>query len=158
MDLLGTLLLLAATLSMGMVAGAFVLYAHTIMPGLCATDDRTFVAAFAAIDRAILNPWFLGGGFLGALVLSLAAGVAHLSRPALPWIAAAVVLYGVAVVITFVVHLALNNALKAAFRDTPPDAAAVRATFDERRWRAWNLARAALATTAFALLAWGLVR
>lgn len=36
--------LLAATLSMGLMARAFAIYAHTIMPGLRKTDDRTFRA------------------------------------------------------------------------------------------------------------------
>jgi uncharacterized membrane protein len=60
--------LMAATLSMGLVAGVFGLYWHTIMPGLARTDDRTFVGAFQALDRAIINPWFMAGGFLGAVV------------------------------------------------------------------------------------------
>jgi uncharacterized membrane protein len=41
------------------MAGVFWLYDHTIMPGLGKTDDRTFVGAFQAFDRAIINPWFL---------------------------------------------------------------------------------------------------
>lgn len=65
--------LLLATLTMGLTAGAFALYSHTIMPGLRTTDDRTFVAAFQAIDRAIINPWFIGGCFLGALLTTAAA-------------------------------------------------------------------------------------
>ena len=56
MTLLRTSTLMGATLTMGLVAGAFALYAHTIMPGLRKTDDRTFVAAFGQIDRAIINP------------------------------------------------------------------------------------------------------
>jgi uncharacterized membrane protein len=42
--------LLAATVTMGLMAGMFGLYSHTIMPGLGTTDDRTFVGAFQAID------------------------------------------------------------------------------------------------------------
>jgi hypothetical protein len=86
--------LLAATLSMGLVAGVFALYAHTIMPGLGRTDDRTFVGAFQSIDRAIINPWFIGGGFFGALVCTIVAGIAQLGRDGLPWVTAALVLYG----------------------------------------------------------------
>jgi uncharacterized membrane protein len=56
---LRTVSLLGATLTMGLVAGVFVLYAHTIMPGLKRTDDRTFVTAFQSLDRAIINPWFM---------------------------------------------------------------------------------------------------
>ena len=51
--------LLAATVTTGLMAGVFGLYAHTIMRGLGTTDDRTFVGAFQAIDRAIINPLFM---------------------------------------------------------------------------------------------------
>jgi uncharacterized membrane protein len=158
MAALRTVVLLAATVSMGLGAGVFALYAHTIMPGLGGTDDRTFVGAFQALDRAILNPWFLGGSFLGALVLGVVAGVLSLGRPEFPWIAAAVLLYLVVVVITIVVNVPLNDALKAAGApDTIADIAAVRAAFDEARWRTWNLVRTALSVTSFVLLAWALV-
>jgi uncharacterized membrane protein len=46
-------------LAAGLMAGVFWLCAHTIMPGLGKTDDRTFVGAFQAFDRAIIDPWFL---------------------------------------------------------------------------------------------------
>jgi uncharacterized membrane protein len=158
MTALRTLSLLAATLSTGLGAGVFALYAHTIMPGLGATDDRTFVAAFQSMDRAILNTWFIGGSFLGALVFGVVASALSFGRPELPWTVAAVVLWGIAVVITIVVNVPLNDALKAA---GPPDAitdiAAVRAAFDEVRWRTWNLVRVVLTTASFGLLAWALV-
>jgi uncharacterized membrane protein len=48
--------LMAATMTMGLMAGVFGLYQHTVMPGLGRTDDRTFVGAFQAMDRAIINP------------------------------------------------------------------------------------------------------
>lgn len=68
LDALRGISLVAATITMGLVTGAFALYAHTIMPGLNATDDRAFVGAFQSIDGAIINPWFMAGGFVGALV------------------------------------------------------------------------------------------
>jgi uncharacterized membrane protein len=157
-NVLRTLSLLAATLSTGLGAGVFVLYAHTIMPGLGTTDDGTFVAAFQSIDRAVLNTWFIGGSFFGALVFGVVASASSIGRPELPWTAAATVLWGIAVVITIAVNVPLNDALKAA---GPPDAitdlAAVRAAFDEARWRVWNLVRVALTTVSFGLLAWALV-
>ncbi|MGH2909969.1 MAG: anthrone oxygenase family protein, partial [Solirubrobacteraceae bacterium] len=94
--------------------GVFALYAHTIMPGLRTTDDRTFVAAFSALDRAIINPWFMAGGFVGALVCTSLAVVANLHRPPLPWVVAALALYLVAFVVTLAVHVPLNDAIKAA--------------------------------------------
>ena len=59
------LLLLGATITMGLTAGAFAVFAHAVMPGLRSTDDHTFVAAFQSIDRAIINPWFMAAASSG---------------------------------------------------------------------------------------------
>jgi uncharacterized membrane protein len=158
MDALRAVSLMAATVTMGLVAGVFGLYTHTIMPGLATTDDRTFVGAFQAIDRAIINPWFMAGGFLGALVFTAVAAVAQLGQDALWWVVAALVLYLAVFVITIAVNVPRNDAIKAAGApDDIADLAAVRASFDEARWRRWNLVRTVASTTAFALLAWALV-
>ncbi|WP_432948174.1 DUF1772 domain-containing protein [Kribbella sp. CA-253562] len=156
MDGLRVAVLLAATLSTGLVAGVFGIYANAIMPGLARTDDKTFVAAFQAIDRAIINPLFLGLGFLGSLVFTLLAGVLHLGETALPWIAAAFVLYLITVVVTIAVNVPRNDALKAAGDPDSIDVTAARAAFDEARWRSFNLLRVVLNTVAFGLLAWAL--
>lgn len=151
--------LIAATLTMGLMAGVFGLYAHAIMPGLGETDDRTFVGAFQAIDRAIINPLFMLW-FLGALMFAGVAAVLHLSgaRSVVPWIAAAVVLYAVVFVITIRVNVPLNDALKAAGDpDGVSDLAAVRERFDAARWARWNAVRAIATTAAFGCLCWGLV-
>lgn len=154
MTALRTASLLGATLTMGLITGAFALYAHTVMPGLKATDDRTFVVAFAAMDRAIINPWFMLTGFVGALVLTLAATLTNLGRDALPFVAVALGLYLVAVVITIAVNVPLNDAIKAA---QGTDFAAIRERFHEGRWAAFNLIRTVLSATAFLSLAWALV-
>jgi uncharacterized membrane protein len=147
-------------MAMGLMAGVFGLYAHTIMPGLRRTDDRTFVAAFQATDRAIINPWFMTT-FLGALVLSGLAAVLHLGpddRAVLPWTAVAFALYLAAVVITLAVNVPRNDALEAAGQpDSASDLASVRERFDETRWAAWNIVRAVTSTAAFGFLAWALV-
>ena len=136
MTLLRTSILMGATLTMGLVTGAFALYAHTIMPGLRKTDDRTFVAAFGQMDRAIINPWFMITAFGGAFVLTLVAGIANRGTPALPPIAAAFGLYLVAVIITIAVNVPLNDALKAGGDPAHIDVAQVRAQFNEARWAA----------------------
>jgi len=152
--------LVAATVTMGLMAGVFGLYTHTIMPGLRRTDDRTFVAAFQSIDKAIINPWFLAS-YLGALVFTGLAAALHLSSDAgsaLPWIAAAFVLYLTAFVITFAVNVPLNDSIKAAGHpDRIGDLAAVRMRFNEARWAAWNLVRTFMSTAAFVCLTWALV-
>ena len=136
--------LLAATLTAGLMAGVYGIFALAIMPGLRATDDRTFVAAFQAIDRAIVNPLFMLW-FFGPLLFAGAA--ARAGGDALPWIIAALVLSLAVVVITFAVHLPLNDAIKTV---------GARAAFHEARWVVWNLVRAVLSTAAFALLMWAL--
>ena len=116
MDLLRGAALVAATMTTGLVAGVFDLYAHTIMPGLRRTDDRTFVAAFQSIDTVIINPGF-PASFIGALLLTGLAAALHLgadNRSVLPWIASAFVLYLAAVVITLAVNVPRNDAIKAA--------------------------------------------
>ncbi len=158
MTTLRAISLLAATISMGLVAGVFALYAHTIMPGLGKTDDRTFVAAFQSIDRQIINPWFMTSAFGGALLFTLAAVLLNLHHAGLPWIVAALGLYLVAVVVTVIVNVPLNDAIKAAGNpDHIRDLAAVRARFHEIRWAVWNLVRVVTSTSAFGFLAWALV-
>ncbi len=159
-DVLREVILIAATLTMGLMAGVFGLYSNSIMPGLRRTDDRTFVAAFQALDRAIINPAFMAT-FFGALLLTALAALFHLSddaRPALPWISAALVLYLVVFVITIGVNVPRNNEIKAAGDvDQMTDLHGVRERFDEARWLRWNHLRAFACTVAFGLLAWALV-
>jgi uncharacterized membrane protein len=153
--------LLAATLAMGLMAGVFGLYAHTIMRGLGKTDDRTFVGAFQATDRAIINPLFMLT-FLGALALTAVAALLYLrgdgGGSVAPWIIAALALYAVVFVITVTVHVPLNDELKAAGDpDRIADLAAAREAFHEDRWVAWNVVRAIATTVAFGCLLWALV-
>ena len=158
MDTVGTLSLILATLTMGLVTGAFVVFWHTIMPGLATTDDRTFVSAFQSIDKAIMNPWFMITGFVGALIFTLIATVTQFGRPAFLWIAIALVLYAIVFVITMAVNVPLNDALNAAgLPDDPAELAAIRKAFDEAKWRAWNLVRVIAGVVAFASLTWALV-
>ena len=149
-------LLLAAALTTGLMAGVYVIYSNAFMPGLGKTDDKTFVGAFQAVDRAILNPLFLGLGFLGSLVLTLVAGLLSLGEDALAWIAIAFVLNLITVIITIAINVPLNDALKAAGDPDTIDVTAARTTFNEARWSSYNLIRSVLSTVAFGLLAWSL--
>ena len=152
--------LLPAALTMGLTAGLFGDWAHTIMRGLRKTDDRTFVGAFQALDRAITNPLFMLT-FMGALVLSGVAAVLYFrddDHSVLPWVAVAFGLYLAAVVITMAVHVPLNDDLKAAGDpDRIANLAAVRDAFHETRWVAWHIVRTITTTAAFVCLAWALV-
>jgi uncharacterized membrane protein len=152
--------LVVALIAMGVMTGVFQLYAYAIMPGLGRTDDRTFVGAFQALDRAIINPLFMAT-FFGAFLVTAAAALLHLGAgggSALPWILVALAAYLVVLVITIRINVPLNDGIKAAGDpDRIADLAAVRRRFDEARWRRWNVVRAGLSTAALACLAWALV-
>lgn len=155
--------LVAAALTMGLMAGVFYAYSCSVMLGLGRADDRTFVTAMQRINVAILNGWF-AIAFGGALLFTALAAVLHVAGPggdgdrsALPWIVAALVLYGVVLAITMRINVPLNEQLNAAGEpDRIADLAAVRERF-EATWVRWNLVRTLGSTAAFACLAWALV-
>ncbi|MGH4016681.1 MAG: DUF1772 domain-containing protein [Pseudonocardiaceae bacterium] len=152
--------LLPATVTMGLTAGVFGDWAHTIMRGLGTTDDRTFVGAVQALDQAIINPLFMLT-FMGALAFTGVAAVLYLrddDHSVLPWVAVAFGLYLAAFVITMAVHEPLNYVLRAAGDpDRIANLAAVRDAFHETRWVAWHIVRTIATTAAFGCLAWALV-
>jgi uncharacterized membrane protein len=153
-------LLLLATLTTGLVAGVYLFYAHTVMPGLGRSGDRTFVAGFQALDRAILNPWFMVTAFLGAPILTAAAAPFYLSDPArgvLVCVLLALVLDLVTIGITVGVNVPANDRLKAVGDVDDVEAATARAEFDERRWVRWNFVRVILSVGGFGALLWSLV-
>ncbi|MFG1626476.1 DUF1772 domain-containing protein [Kribbella sp. NPDC049227] len=148
--------LMAATITTGLMAGVYAIYSNAFMPGLATTDDKTFVGAFQAVDRAILNPVFLLLGFVGSAVFALLAGLLSLKEPALPWLAVAFAFNLITIIVTIAVNVPLNDALKAAGDPATIDVAAARAAFDEARWRAFNLLRTLLMLVSFGLLGWAL--
>lgn len=154
-------ILVGATLTTGLVAGVFVDWSNTIMPGLSDVDDRTFVASFRALDAAITNPLFLGVEFTGALVLTGLAAVLHRRREhrlVLMWVGGALIATLVAWGVTFGVNEPLNEKLRTAGTlQSDADFAAARAVLDEAKWTAWNTVRAVASTVAFGCLAGALV-
>lgn len=150
-----TLSLAGAIVLTGIVTGVLSLYAHTVMPGLGRTDDRTFVRAFQALDRAIYNPWFMSC-FFGALVLIGLTAATHLhpgGRSMVPLLVASFVLYLGVVLITVTIHVPLNDAIKAAGDPQAiSDVGQVRHDFHEGRWAAWNLVRTVMSICSLVLL------
>ncbi|HVQ95412.1 MAG TPA: anthrone oxygenase family protein [Mycobacteriales bacterium] len=151
--------LVAATITMGLMAGLFFAWAQGVMTGLHRSSDRTFVEALQQMNVAILNGWF-ALAFGGAVVLTAVTGVLHLrsdARSVLPWIVAAFVLYLLVLIVTAAVNVPLNNELMAAGPvDRITDLAGVRAHF-ETTWVRWNILRAVLNAAAFGCLTWALV-
>ena len=160
MEIIQAAALIIATLTVGLMAGVFAIYANAIMPGLGRTDDRTFVGAFQSIDTAIINPLFLMT-FLGSLLSTGVAAALQLGeddRSVLLWILGALVLYLAVFVMTLRVNVPLNDGIKAAGApDRIADLAQVREQFNEAKWVRWNLIRAVATTAAFGCLALALV-
>ncbi|MEV4146605.1 anthrone oxygenase family protein [Amycolatopsis sp. NPDC049691] len=141
---MSTVVLVAALVAAGLVAGLFYAYACSVMPGIGRGDDRTFVEAMRGINAAIVNPVFLLT-FLGAPLL---AGVAIFLNPGpRPWVIAGFACLVAMLVITGVVNIPLNNALESG----GDDYAAVRAGF-EAGWVRWNVLRAVVSTAGFGCL------
>lgn len=154
--MLGAAALLAALLATGLMAGLYFAFTVAVMPGLARTGDLAFTDAMHRINEAIRNGWF-AAAFAGAAPLTALAAVPHLGGPALPWIAAAFLLYAATLVITFGVNVPLNDALDAAVaapavRADPARLAAARAAF-EARWVRWHTRRTLAGVAAFACLA-----
>ena len=146
-------MLIAATITTGLVAGLLFGFACAVMPGLRRVDDAAFVAVMQSINRRILGGWFLLC-FVGAPLLTVAALVVDSSAivPGCWPIATAVALTALSYLITAAVNVPLNNALDASTADP----AQARALF-EGRWVRWHIARTLASTGAFGGLVWALV-
>lgn len=157
MDIRETILM-GATVTSGLMAGVFFIYAVAVMPGLARVDDMTFVRTFQAIERVIINPLFLLA-FLGALILPGVAILLHRGdghRDVLPWVITGFALYFIAFVVTIVVNAPLNSRLVSAGEPAQvADLAGLREGF-ERVWVPWNIVRTVLSVAAFGFLAWAL--
>lgn len=152
-ELLRKIVLVAATVDMGLFAGLFFAFSVAVMPGLGQTANPAFVESMQRINVAILNPWFFAC-FLGTPVLIVAAFLLHLGGdlPALLLIAAGLLLYLVVFGITVAGNIPLNNALDAvgpAAEGT--DLAEVRQRF-ENRWVRLNVARTVFSTAGLGAL------
>jgi uncharacterized membrane protein len=153
------IVLVAAVIAMGLVAGLFFFSSIAVMPALTAADDRTLVDAMQQMIDKIENPAFFLT-FLGAPVLA-AVALVQARRSGSPqtagWIIAALALYTVMVVITFAVHLPLNEDLKEAGDPARiENLGAVRDDF-VTPWVAWDIVRTVASIVAFGALTWALV-
>jgi len=155
MDAVRTGLLLAATLTTGLVAGLFYAFSISVLPALRATPAAVLVEVMQRVNRAILNGWFFLC-FVGALVLGLAAAILAAVDGDPGVLAPATIgflLYAVQIVVTRTVNIPLNDALDAA-GTTDPEAA--RRAF-EARWVRWNHVRTWLCTVSFGAWTWALL-
>ncbi|WP_328648378.1 DUF1772 domain-containing protein [Amycolatopsis sp. NBC_00348] len=141
---MSTVVLVAALVAAGLLAGLFYAYSCSVLPGLARGDDKTFVEAMRGINVAIVNPVFMLT-FLGAPLL---AGVAIFLNPGpRPWVIAGFVFLVATLVITATLNIPLNNALE----NGGDDYATLRAQF-ETSWVRWNVLRTLASTAGFGCL------
>ena len=153
------LVLAAAVFAMGLLAGLYFFSAIAVMPALTAADDRTLVDAMQHMIVEIENPafflTFLGAPVLAAVALAQArrTGASGTAR----WIVAGLALYTAMVVVTFAIHIPLNEELEEAGDPARiENLAAVRDDF-VTPWVAWDIVRTLATTAAFGSLTWALV-
>ncbi|WP_369169729.1 DUF1772 domain-containing protein [Streptomyces sp. R28] len=140
----------AATVAMGLIAGAFYVFACAVMPGLARSDDRVYVEVMRDVNDVIQNPVFFLS-FVGALVLAGVSAWQLRGAPYRWWVWAAVAAYGLAFVVTVGFNIPLNDGLAGG-----GDPAALREEFEDP-WVAWNGVRAGLSTVALGCLGRALV-
>ncbi|MEU6145139.1 anthrone oxygenase family protein [Streptomyces sp. NPDC047081] len=144
------LVLGAATVAMGLIAGVFYIFACAIMPALARSDDRVYVEVMRNINDVIQNPVFFLS-FMGALLLTAVSAWQLRGQPYRWWVWAAVAAYGLGFLATVAFNIPLNDDLANA---TDPTAA--REHFEDA-WVAWNGVRAVTSTVALGCLARALV-
>lgn len=152
--------LMAATITAGMMAGLFYAYSISVMPALRKADDAILVEVMQRINTAITNGWFFLC-FAGALVFPVIAAVLFGidgDTGVLVPVVVGIGLYAAQLALTFGLHIPLNNALDAAGPPgRAPDPSAARRAYEER-WVRWNHVRTLLCTGSFVSLSWALTQ
>jgi uncharacterized membrane protein len=100
-----------STVMTGLMAGLFWSFDMSVMPGLSASDDRTFVTAMQNINAAIENGLFalvFGGAFLFPAIAAVLQFRLR-RRGAALWTVAALACYTLVLLLTMGVEVPLNN-------------------------------------------------
>ncbi|MFC9297994.1 anthrone oxygenase family protein [Streptomyces sp. NPDC057011] len=154
-----TVLLLVSTVLVGLMAGLFFAFDVSVMPGLAAGDERTYVTAMQNFNSAIDGNGLFGMAFVLALLASVASAIVEFRkgrRGVAIWVGAAAIAYFIVLMITFSVNIPLNNELADA-----GDAAKL-TNFDivekfKGTWVSTNIVRTLLCTVALTALSRALV-
>ena len=146
----------AAVIAMGILAGLIYAFSVAVMPGLTAGEDRTMIDAMQQMaDNPVFPLTFFVAPALAGVALRQArqAGSPETAR----WIVIALALYAVTALVTFAIHIPLNEQLKDA--GDPATIEDLGATHDDfaTPWAAWNIVRTLASAAAFGCLTWALV-
>ena len=152
-------ILMAATLTTGMLAGLYYGWSTSVMPGLNRVTPRAAIEGFRGMDAAIINPVFmmsfLGAPFLAAGAAALLLGKDH--RALLWGVGAAALLNVAGLITTAAFNVPLNNHVH-RLGDPASIADPAKEWSDfYGPWMLWHNIRTAGHTVAFALLSWALI-
>lgn len=154
-DRLASVTTIVAAVGCGLVAGVFLAFSLSVLPGLALLPVPDAIAAMQRFNAAILNPAFLTL-FVGTAVLSTAAAVltATTGRGSPALVVAGAVLYVLGCfAITVTVNVPLNDAVATVDSGSPAGTEAWQ-SFTEK-WTRWNNIRTLAATAACAALVVG---
>ena len=149
------LLLGGATLTTGLVAGVFYAYSVSVVLGLAAQSDASYVATMQEINERIQNPLFFAS-FVGAALFLLAAFVIHLPRlrsRRFLLISLACLLYiGGGLLLTAFINVPMNEKLATVDPEAPARVLAQARDAYEAPWNFWNGIRTIFSTLSFVTL------
>lgn len=145
---LSGLTLLIAILLTGLSAGFFATYHYSVVRALATVSDNTYVVAFQAINDNVRSVEF-GVIFFGSLPAILLAALFSWRAPTVRLLLlAAAGAYAIMLVITFTVHIPLNETLSTV--NAAAESATARHNF-EARWNEMHLYRTLAVCVSFVL-------
>lgn len=156
-----TLLLIAATTALALMAGLFYAWSVSVTPGLARLGNAEYIRAMQAMNRAILNPLFFICFFGTLVLLPLAAFLNYSPKPGLRfWLLfAASVLYLFGVFGTTVIgNVPLNESLNTFQVNSAPAGELVsRRNSFEIPWNQFNTIRTISSLLALIAALWACV-
>lgn len=149
-DRLTGILLGAAALTMGLMAGLFFAFDISVMPGLAKADDRTYATAMQNFNSVIDSSGPFALIFVGAPAVTAWATVRAFRKGRREmgwWLLAAALSYVVVVLLTMEINIPLNNKLADLGHPGPATDYSVVEDF-KGTWETANIFRTLLCLTA----------
>jgi uncharacterized membrane protein len=154
-----TALLMVSTVLVGLMAGLFFAFDVSVMPGLAAGDQHTYVAAMQSFNKAIDGNGLFGMAFVIALLASAASAIVEFRkgrRGVAILVGVAALAYFVVLMITFSVNIPLNNELADAGDAAKLTDFSIVEKF-KTTWVSTNIMRTLLCTVALTALSRALI-
>lgn len=150
-----TIVLLASILFTGMTAGLCFTWSNAVTPGIGRLDDLPFLQSFQAMNRAIINQFFLLVFFSPTLLLWVNVFLHRHANPKVFWLLmlAAVLFFCGVGLVTIFGNVPLNELLEATLLEelSATELKNLRTKF-EGPWNRWHLKRTITSFIAFSLL------